>query len=89
MEILKNLAGWLGMLGGILGAIGGAIATNIWFGSFIVLVLLKLTSLISIPWFASIFVLSAIGTPLWLLFGGVVLYLLGIAVLFLSASLLA
>jgi len=47
-----------------------SVITRAWYGIIIVLSILKLLGLVYIPWFGTVFVLSAIGTGLWVLLIG-------------------
>ena len=53
---------------------------------FILLVISKLAPIIDINWFGDLMTLSAIGTPLWILFIGIVCLLLDILLLFLIST---
>ncbi len=71
-----------------LGMIGGAIATRYWIVTGIILSILKVTGVVQIMWFGTLFTLSALGTPLWMLslglfmiaFNAGILALLGILI---------
>lgn len=74
--MLKAILGILGIVGGVLGMIGGIIAVKFWALTLVVMSLLKLTGVIIVPWFGGLLTASAIGTALWMLFGGLVLIFL-------------
>ena len=88
MEALKLIMGVLTFVTGILGTIGGAIAAKYWLVVTVVLSILKLTGLTVMPWFAGLTTASAIGTGLWMLFGGIFLFFLGMGVAAISAAIL-
>jgi len=75
---MREIIGALIAVFGFIGIVGSTIATRLWAATVVVLSILKLTGLLIIPWFAGAFTVSAIGTGLWLLLGG----LLGIFVSF-------
>ena len=74
----------LAVIGGIfslLGIIGGALSAMYWFIVFLVLLMVKLIFSLNIAWFAwGLTTISVIGTPLWMLFGGLFLVLVSMAV---------
>jgi len=53
-----------------------SVITRSWYGIIIVLSILKLIGLASMPWFGTPFVLSAIGTGLWVLLIGIALIII-------------
>jgi len=66
MNILKVILAFLFFIGMII----SAAAVRLWAITLVVLSILKLTSILMIPWFAGLFTLSAIGTPLFMLILG-------------------
>lgn len=74
-EFLLVVMGGLVRITAFLGVIGGAIVTKYWVITGIILTILKLTGVIQIMWFGTLFTLSAAGTPLWMLFGGLFMIL--------------
>jgi len=88
MERVKSIMGVLTFITGILGTIGGAIAARYWLVVIAVLSILKLAGVTAIPWFAGLKTISAIGTGLWMLFGGSLLFLFGISVAGISAAII-
>ena len=73
-DALLIIFGLLAGFTAFLGMIGGAIATRYWFVSLVILTILKWAGVVTL-WFGGLFTLSAIGTPLWMLFGG--LFMMG------------
>ena len=88
MERVKSIMGVLTFITGILGTIGGVISDKYWLVVIAVLSTLKLAGVIAIPWFAGLKTVSAIGTGLWMLFGGSLLFLFGISVAGISAAII-
>ena len=65
----------------LLGTIGGTIAVKYWVVTLVILSILNLSGLVIMPWFAGITVLSAIGTPLFMLGVGILMVLFNLMVL--------
>ena len=65
-EIFSLIAGVLA----ILGMIGGYVAMYFAPITFVVLLVLKLTGAVAMPWFGWVTTLSTIGTPLWMVVCG-------------------
>lgn len=61
---------------GFFGAIGGVISMRLAPIFFVVLFILKIVNVINIDWFGYPNELSAIGTPFWLAFLGLLFYIL-------------
>ena len=62
------------------------IATKISWFAILVLTILKLTSVLTIPWFAGLFSLGAISTGLFMFFGGIIVTVLSALVTINSAK---
>jgi len=92
MENLKligaTLFGFLAAITAVLGIIGGAISARYWLITLVILSILNIAGLIVIPWFAGITVLSAIGTPLFMLFIGLAAVGINMLVLVILSTLL-
>jgi len=88
MKLVKLTMGSLTFMTGILGTIGGAIVARYWLIVIAILSILKLVGLVQMPWFAGLTTASAIGTGLWMLFGGLLLFFLGLIVAGISAAIL-
>ena len=88
IEFLILIIGGLAAITAFLGMVGGAIATRYWIITGIFLSILKLTGVLQIMWFGTLFTLSALGTPLWMLFGGLFMILFNMGVLALMGILL-
>jgi len=86
--MLKGILGILGIVGGFLGMFGGIIAVKFWALTLVVMTLLKLTGIVIMPWSGGLLTASAIGTALWMLFGGLVLILLGFLITAISTAVL-
>jgi len=78
MEIIKIIIGVTLTGLSFIGALLGALSARFSILTIIILSILKLLGLVAIPWFASIFVLSVIGTGLWMLTIGLIIWVLGI-----------
>jgi len=80
---MKTTIGFITGFAGLLGIIGSFISIRFWLITIIIMSILKLTGLLVIPWFTSIFAAGAISTGLWMLFGGLILmgisFLIGVA----------
>jgi len=69
---------------GIISMVGSALVMKFWAITIIVLSILKLTSVLNIPWFAGITSLGAISTGLWMLFGGLIVMILSYIITIIS-----
>lgn len=83
---MKNVVLSIVSVSSFFGALGGAIALRFSFLTIIILSILNIFNLINIPWFASIGVLSAVGTGLWMFVIGLLLYLFGLFITFVAAT---
>lgn len=75
---MEKFIGILTVIGGVLGLIGSSISVGLWWPSIIILSILKLTDVLQIDWFSSIFEWGAISTGLWLLLIGFITYMLSL-----------
>ena len=87
-EIIEIIVAGISVIIGVIGFIGGIIATRIWFITIFILSILKLTNTLVIPWFGTVTVLSAIGTGLWLLVLGVACILISLIFVAISSVIL-
>jgi len=85
---MKEIFGVFTGIAGILGIIGSAIAMRLWLLVTVILVILKLTGVVSIAWFAGPFTAGAISTGLFMLFGGLFMMGLSLMVTAISAAIL-
>jgi len=85
---MRRVLGFIIALGGLLGAIGSAIAVVVWEVTIVVMSTLKITGVVQMPWFAEPLTLGAISTGLWLLLFGVILYILSIIITSIGTSII-
>ena len=88
METLRIIVGIIAAVLGFFATIASAIVMRFWLIALVVLTILKWTGIVTL-WFGGICTLSAIGTPLWMLFGGLFMMLLSITVTALGGYLVA
>ena len=65
------------MFGGFFSVIGSFLAIRFAPLFFVVLAILKIVNAVNISWFGYPNELSAVGTPFWMFFIGIIFYLLG------------
>jgi hypothetical protein len=65
--MFKSIVGIIMSISGFLGMLGSAIAMRFWLITVVIMVILKLTGVLVIPWFAGPFTAGAISTGLWIL----------------------
>ena len=85
---MKEVFGVFTGIAGIIGIIGSAIAMRLWLLVTVIMVILKLTGVISIAWFAGPFTAGAISTGLFMLFGGLLMMGLSFIVTAIGATIL-
>jgi len=80
---MEKIAGIITILSGIIGTIGSALAIRFSGITIIVMTIIKLVYG-NIHWFAGIFSAGAISTGLWMLFGGLIIWVFSIMLEFLG-----
>ena len=89
MKVVKKLTvgflavilSFLAVLVGIIWSIGLIIVTKIWLITLVLMSILKISGLITIPWFAGIFTPGAISTSLWLLLLGIIMIAISLSII--------
>ena len=78
--MFKLITGALISISGIFGIIGSAIAMRFWLITVVIMSILKLTSVMTMAWFAGPLTAGAISTGLWMLFLGLIFMGISLAV---------
>lgn len=82
MDFIKILA----IVGGFFGIVGSAISLRFWFIMLLFLAVLNILGVINIPLFAGISALSVIGTPLFMLGGGIIMMVISFVIVAIAAA---
>jgi hypothetical protein len=69
---MQAVLGMFTGIAGLLGIVGSMMAMRFWLITLVIMIILKLTGAVAMPWFAGMFTAGAISTGLFMLFGGFV-----------------